>query len=194
MVLRPVERIACIQTFFSKVVSFVLFCFFFCVFYWFCFFCYHLKFSLLYFLIFLRIQNDFNFNTEECGRRWGLFWHRIMRGWEFVECSKAYGSLITVGKDSIQRMLTNFFNNTPGKFQFLDKHWGVFFSFLVSCAGKWPEIERRLRIFFRWFVLDYCFKKNEDVGFWVATVLESLTTYHQAKLLYLIFGPLARGY
>uniref|UniRef100_A0A915J587 F-box domain-containing protein n=1 Tax=Romanomermis culicivorax TaxID=13658 RepID=A0A915J587_ROMCU len=105
---------------------------------------------------------------ETEAKRWGTFWHRVMRGWEFMECSKAYGHLLNSNNINGKKLLTTFCNAGP---------------------GRNSQQEFGLHVFFRWFIFEHPYNKNEDIGYWLSAVLSDFAMYHQAKLLYLIFGP-----
>jgi len=60
-------------------------------------------------------------------------------------------------------------------------------------ANQSAEREYMLHVFLRHFVLEHPMRSEADYDFWLATVLEHFSIFQQAKILYIIFGPVEHG-
>ncbi|XP_072046809.1 F-box only protein 47-like [Amphiura filiformis] len=97
---------------------------------------------------------------------YGKFISTFLRGWEEKECLRAYVSLTDV-HNMTHKILT----------------------VLSRKPGYNPLLEYQIRAFFRIVLLDQC-DDEEDLAMWLNFILKPFPLVHQARLLYLLYGPL----
>ncbi|XP_071809657.1 F-box only protein 47-like isoform X1 [Asterias amurensis] len=88
------------------------------------------------------------------------------RGWEERECMRAY---LTVSES---QSMTN-----------------KILMMLSGNPGSNSQVEIKTRRFFRHVLLDQC-KVMEDLSMWLNFILKPFPMVHQARMLYLLYGPL----
>ncbi|XP_078582323.1 F-box only protein 47-like isoform X1 [Branchiostoma floridae x Branchiostoma japonicum] len=94
---------------------------------------------------------------------YGRFLHTVIAGWDEMECLRVYAII----NSHVQRRLTQVLQSAHG------------------CHG---DDELYLRLFYRRVLLDQCEHQLER-AFWLSRMLKPLPMVHQARMLYLLFGP-----
>lgn len=64
--------------------------------------------------------------------------------------------------------------------------------YLFYFTGLHTKSEYEIRCYFRRLYLDHCRSINER-AFWMTRMLKSWPMVHQARLLYILYGPTADG-
>ncbi|XP_014671836.1 PREDICTED: F-box only protein 47-like [Priapulus caudatus] len=96
---------------------------------------------------------------------YGKFISTMLTGWDDHECQRAFRS-IQVSSDLVKNMDIT----------------------LKSSYGQFPRTEMNLRLFLRKVFLDQ-YEKQADRAFWLSLMLKPWPIVNQAKLLYLLYGP-----
>ncbi|XP_070585971.1 F-box only protein 47 isoform X1 [Erythrolamprus reginae] len=99
---------------------------------------------------------------------YGMFIQALTAGWDDSKCNEVYDFLFDVNNLSsrIQRVI----DNKPGRFS---------------------KLELRLRIFCHSVLLNHWIHKDDSV-FWLTCILKPWPIGSQARLLFLLFGPVSR--
>ena len=63
---------------------------------------------------------------------------------------------------------------------------------VTVCAGAHVSMEMEVRLFLRNVFVDPC-KSTVDKAFWLTRILKPWPLIHQARLMYLLFGPTHEG-
>ncbi|XP_022106325.1 F-box only protein 47-like [Acanthaster planci] len=116
-----------------------------------------------------QLQNIHRIFTCQALSCYGNLLSTFTRGWEERECLRAY---ITVSEN--QSMTSKILMLLSGN------------------PGSNSSIETKTRRFFRHVLLDQC-KTMEDLSMWLHFILKPFPMVHQARLLYLLYGPLCPG-
>jgi len=58
--------------------------------------------------------------------------------------------------------------------------------------GAYPTLELHVRLFFRRVFLSQC-TGGSDKAFWLSLILKPFPMVHQARVLFLLFGPMCGG-
>ncbi|XP_038068040.1 F-box only protein 47-like [Patiria miniata] len=112
------------------------------------------------------VHRSFTCQALSC---YGNLLSTFTRGWEERECLRAY---ITISEN--QSMISKILIMLSGN------------------PGSNPAVEIKTRRFFRHVLLDQC-KTMEDLSMWLHFILKPFPMVHQARLLYLLYGPLCPG-
>ncbi|XP_067135516.1 F-box only protein 47-like isoform X3 [Centruroides vittatus] len=109
-------------------------------------------------------QNNIS-NMTHVLQCYGKFIHTIIAGWDESECCFVHSILDNVSdmKKHLKYVLTSFPGSNPGK-------------------------EMYVRMYHRFVYLDYCWNST-DRSFWLSKILKPWPLVHQAKLLFLLYGP-----
>ncbi|XP_064600799.1 F-box only protein 47-like [Liolophura sinensis] len=95
----------------------------------------------------------------------GKFLHTVLAGWDEAECIRAFDCICF--HVNMQRTLTSILTGKPG-------------------ANL--KVEYDIRIFFRRVFLNQC-ESVQDRGFWLTRILKPFPLVHQARLLFILYGP-----
>lgn len=128
---------------------------------------------------------------------WGLLIKIFVNGWDYDECERMFKTVCTFGsRDDIGNLLNQFLTSECGT---VFVYMSMFVFTLVYCftlnsfLGTNRVVEHRLRTFYRSVFLDphsvYGRNQQSDFGFYFDLILREHSTYYQAKLVYLLFGP-----
>ncbi|XP_033117479.1 F-box only protein 47-like isoform X2 [Anneissia japonica] len=98
---------------------------------------------------------------------YGSFLFRMLRGWEEKECYRAFTYVSDT--HSFYKKLLPVLSNEPGSLQ---------------------EQELLVRCFYRCVFLDRC-ENCSEFGVWLSFILRTLPIVYQARLLFILFGPLS---
>ncbi|GAB1608473.1 F-box only protein 47 isoform X1, partial [Argonauta hians] len=95
----------------------------------------------------------------------GKFLHTVVAGWDDSECQRAFDSICL--HTGALRNVTTILNSKPGLYN---------------------KMEYDARLFFRRVFLDHCDYVTTR-SFWLSCIFKPWPMVHQAKLLYLLYGP-----
>ncbi|KAI5944617.1 F-box only protein 47 [Manis javanica] len=98
---------------------------------------------------------------------YGVFLQTLTAGWDELECHRVYNFLCEL-------------TNLPRKMQ----------SVVCGKPGSAPKLELRIRLFCRKVLLDH-WTHRSDSAFWLTRILKPWPMVNQARLLYIIFGPIS---
>ncbi|KAM4622282.1 F-box only protein 47 [Discoglossus pictus] len=98
---------------------------------------------------------------------YGAFLKILTAGWDELECHRVYNFLCDL-------------TNLPRKLQ----------SLVSGKPGSARKLELRVRLFCRNVLLDHWTHRNES-AFWLTRLLKPWPMVNQARLLYIIFGPIS---
>ncbi|XP_026525340.1 F-box only protein 47 [Notechis scutatus] len=98
---------------------------------------------------------------------YGVFLQTLTAGWDECECHRVYSFLCEV--TNLPQKMEKVFNSKPGRFR---------------------KLELRIRTFCRGVFLNHWIDRN-DSAFWLRCILNPWPMVNQARLLYLIFGPVS---
>ncbi|XP_074655507.1 F-box only protein 47-like [Tubulanus polymorphus] len=101
----------------------------------------------------------------------GKLLNTIIAGWDDAECNR---TLITLSNSPFSNM------------------WKCLQLIVNSKPGTHSELESHVRYFFRRVFLDPA-NKLEERGLWLRKILEGWPMVHQARILYILYGPLVGG-
>jgi len=62
----------------------------------------------------------------------------------------------------------------------------------LGLTGSHGQMELQVRLFFRRVFLNHCPSKQEK-AFWLSLILKPFPLVHQARILFLLYGPLSAG-
>ncbi|KAL5007135.1 hypothetical protein ScPMuIL_015941 [Solemya velum] len=112
-------------------------------------------------------------NTEKCRNRshcialicFGKFFLTVIAGWDDTECEKAFDAICqhTCVLKNVKLVVT-------------------------AKSGTHLKVEYDIRVFFRRIFLDQC-NSVQERSFWLSCVLRPWPIFHQARLLFLLYGP-----
>ncbi|XP_052825751.1 F-box only protein 47 isoform X3 [Octopus bimaculoides] len=130
----------------------------------------------------LKFVNDFLMriictNTKNCENPlncialicFGKFLHTVVAGWDDSECQRAFDSICL--HTGALRNVSTILNSKP---------------------GLHSKMECDARLFFRRVFLDHC-EFVTTRSFWLSCIFKSWPMVHQAKLLYLLYGPASQN-
>ncbi|XP_066222488.1 F-box only protein 47 [Saccopteryx leptura] len=98
---------------------------------------------------------------------YGMFLQTLTAGWDELECGRVFNFLCE---------LTNFSHRIQ--------------TIVFSKPGNARKLELRIRLFCRNVLLDH-WTHRHDSAFWLTRILKPWPIVYQAKLLYIIFGPIS---
>ncbi|XP_072794920.1 F-box only protein 47 isoform X2 [Vicugna pacos] len=98
---------------------------------------------------------------------YGMFLQTLTAGWDELECHRVYNFLCEL-------------TNLPRKMQ----------AVVCSKPGSARKLELRIRLFCRNALLDH-WTHRSDSAFWLTRILKPWPMVNQARLLYIIFGPIS---
>ncbi|XP_074117454.1 F-box only protein 47 isoform X2 [Sminthopsis crassicaudata] len=98
---------------------------------------------------------------------YGMFLQTLTAGWDELECHRVYNFLCEL-------------TNLPRKVQ----------TVVCSKPGSARKLELRIRLFCRSVLLDHWMQRS-DSAFWLTRILKPWPMVNQARLLYIIFGPIS---
>ncbi|XP_074080168.1 F-box only protein 47 isoform X1 [Macrotis lagotis] len=98
---------------------------------------------------------------------YGMFLQTLTAGWDELECHRVYNFLCEL-------------TNLPRKVQ----------TVVCSKPGSSRKLELRIRLFCRSVLLDHWIQQS-DSAFWLTRILKPWPMVNQARLLYIIFGPIS---
>ncbi|XP_036360960.1 F-box only protein 47-like [Octopus sinensis] len=99
----------------------------------------------------------------------GKFLHTVVAGWDDSECQRAFDSICL--HTGALRNVSTILNSKP---------------------GLHSKMECDARLFFRRVFLDHC-EFVTTRSFWLSCIFKSWPMVHQAKLLYLLYGPASQN-
>ncbi|XP_038184167.1 F-box only protein 47 isoform X3 [Arvicola amphibius] len=98
---------------------------------------------------------------------YGIFLQTLTAGWDELECHRVYNFLCEL-------------TNLSRKMQ----------TVVCNKAGSSRKLELRIRLFCRNVLLDH-WTQQSDSAFWLTRILKPWPMVNQARLLYIIFGPIS---
>nr|XP_045013815.1 F-box only protein 47 [Jaculus jaculus] len=98
---------------------------------------------------------------------YGMFLQALTAGWDELECHRVYNFLCEL--TSLPRRMQTVVCNKPGSAR---------------------RLELRIRLFCRNVLLDH-WSHQSDTAFWLTRILKPWPMVNQARLLYIIFGPIS---
>ncbi|XP_069882961.1 F-box only protein 47 isoform X1 [Dipodomys merriami] len=98
---------------------------------------------------------------------YGIFLQTLIAGWDEIECHRVYNFLCDL-------------TNLSRKMQ----------TAVCSKPGSIHKLELRIRLFCRNVLLDH-WTHRSDSAFWLTRILKPWPMVNQARLLYIIFGPIS---
>ncbi|KAL3841950.1 hypothetical protein ACJMK2_020027 [Sinanodonta woodiana] len=106
-------------------------------------------------------------NSSRCiaMKCFGKLMHTVLAGWDDSECQRAYDAICQ--HTCILKTLKNIVGSKP---------------------GTNVKLEHKERLFLRRVFLDSC-PSLQDRSFWLSRILKSWPLVHQARLLFLLYGP-----
>ncbi|ELU05123.1 hypothetical protein CAPTEDRAFT_214625 [Capitella teleta] len=97
----------------------------------------------------------------------GRFLHTVLAGWDDHECIKAFD--VITQSSGMMKNLHNLLNAKP---------------------GAYSDLELRTRLFFRRVFIGQ-HERGADRAFWLHLILKAFPMVHQARVLFLLFGPIS---
>jgi hypothetical protein len=64
--------------------------------------------------------------------------------------------------------------------------------FLILLLGSNPQLELHVRVFFRRVFIDNCLS-DAETSLWLSMILKPFAMVDQARVLFLLFGPISYG-
>lgn len=116
-------------------------------------------------------------NTDKCENLagcialscFGKFLHTVIAGWDDSECLRVFDAVCQ--HTAIMKNVKIIVNSKP---------------------GKHTQIEYQIRAFFRRVFVDHS-HTVQDRAFWLSRILKQWPMVHQARLLYVLYGPAVEG-
>ncbi|XP_078234100.1 F-box only protein 47 isoform X1 [Pogona vitticeps] len=106
---------------------------------------------------------------------YGVFLQMLTAGWDELECHRVYNFLCDL--TSLPRRVHTVVSGKPGKSS-------------MYREGSARKLELRIRIFCRSVLLNHWINQS-DSAFWLTRILKPWPMVNQARLLYIIFGPIS---